>query len=119
VVEYYRGRGSGDAASRKLPTSVSKTLKKIREVIFGKLRIGINYGYRCFNRIHCTTGQWEPFIVIVYLLSHKDVITTIYILLFLEHLFNFCCWISYRANCLGCLHGSYIYATAYCRLTDI
>jgi hypothetical protein len=35
------------------------------------------------NRIYCITGQWQPCIVIVSLLGHKDVIGTNYILFFL------------------------------------
>jgi hypothetical protein len=37
-----------------------------------------------FHMIHYITGQWQHCIVIVHLLSHKDVIMTIYIL-FLKH----------------------------------
>ena len=52
----------------------------------GTPRIGINSDL--FHMIHYITGQWQPCIVIVHLLSHKDVIRTIYIL-FLKHLFLF------------------------------
>jgi hypothetical protein len=52
----------------------------------GTPRIGINSDL--FHMIHYITGQWQHFIVIVHLLSHKDVIRTIYIL-FLKHFFKF------------------------------
>ena len=52
----------------------------------GTPRIGINSDL--FHMIHYITGQWQPCIVIVHLLSHKDVIRTIYIL-FLKHFFLF------------------------------
>jgi hypothetical protein len=55
----------------------------------GTPRIGINSDL--FHMNHYITGQWQHCIVIVYLLSHKNVIRTIYIL-FLKHFLNFCCW---------------------------